>query len=127
MVSPRLHLSTLALAGVLFSTTGLAVALRAAPAPTISFNRDIRPILSENCFHCHGPDQARRKAELQLDVREAALEAKAFVPGKADESELLIRVLSTDPGEQMPPPASKLELLTPREIEILRLLAKLRS
>lgn len=107
MVSPRLHLSTLALAGVLFSTTGLAVALRAAPAPapapTISFNRDIRPLLSENCFHCHGPDQARRKAELQLDVREAALEAKAFVPGKADESELVRRIYAADPEDRMPP------------------------
>ena len=52
----------------------------------ISYNRDIRPILSDNCFFCHGPDAGKRKGKLRLDVREQALAREAFVPGKADES-----------------------------------------
>ena len=50
---------------------------------TIGYNRDIRPILAENCFACHGPDSASRKADLRLDRREAAIEAEAIVPGQA--------------------------------------------
>ena len=76
---------------------------RAAQSGSISFNRDIRPILSENCFHCHGPDQERREAELRLDVREDALAAKAFTPGSPDDSELLRRVFAADPDDRMPP------------------------
>jgi len=49
---------------------------------SISYNRDIRPILSENCFYCHCPDPNKRKAKMRLDIREQALEKKAFVPGK---------------------------------------------
>lgn len=83
----------------------LSVGLLAARADAgrLSFNRDIRPILSENCFHCHGPDKDRREAELRLDVREAAIEAKAFEPGKPEASELVRRIFSTDTTEQMPP------------------------
>ena len=63
----------------------------------IGYNRTIRPILAENCFACHGPDSASRKADLRLDKREAAIEAGAIVPGKPGESELIERIISDDP------------------------------
>ena len=54
----------------------------AAPLPAkVEFNRDVRPILADNCFYCHGPDAGHREAELRLDIREEALESAAFVPG----------------------------------------------
>jgi hypothetical protein len=88
-------------------------------AEQLEYNRDVRPILAENCFACHGPDSAARKADLRLDQREAAIAAGAISPGKADESELLRRVLSSDPEEAMPPPATKKEL-TAAQKEVLR-------
>src|SRR6266545_3337348 len=57
-----------------------------------SFNRDVRPILSDNCFYCHGPDPNKRKGKLRLDVRAEALAKQAIVPGKPDESELVRRI-----------------------------------
>jgi hypothetical protein len=86
--------------------------LYAAPkeSTTVEFNRDIRPILSDNCFHCHGPDKSHRKAELRLDVREDALKQEAFLPGKPDQSELVKRLHSKDPDEVMPPPDSNKKL-----------------
>ena len=89
-----------------------AAGFSAPPAvpETIEFNRDIRPILSDNCFQCHGPDKSHRKAELRLDVREAALEKEAFVPGKPDQSELVKRLHSKDLDEVMPPPDSNKKL-----------------
>ena len=70
----------------------------------IEYNRDIRPILAENCFNCHGPDSASRKAGLRLDQRDAAIKQGAIVPGKVSESSLIERVLSHDAKEIMPPP-----------------------
>ena len=70
----------------------------------ISFNRDIRPLLSEHCFACHGPDPASRKAKLRLDTYEGASRAGVVVPGKAADSELIARITSDDPEEMMPPP-----------------------
>ena len=66
---------------------------------SILYNRDIRPILAETCFTCHGPDSASRKADLRLDRREAAIEGGAIVPGKPDESELISRIFSDDADE----------------------------
>jgi hypothetical protein len=80
----------------------------------MDFNRDIRPILSENCYYCHGQDANHRKADLRLDQREAALAEKAFVPGDAEASELVKRLFSTDPDEVMPPPDSH-RSLTPEQ------------
>lgn len=91
-----------------------------APGPAkIEFNRDVRPILSDNCFQCHGPDGSRRQAELRLDVRDAALAKKVIVPGKPDQSELVVRVLADDADTIMPPPDAHKEL-KPQQKETLR-------
>lgn len=84
------------------------------------FNRDIRPILSDKCFHCHGFDPKNRKGDLRLDDREAAIEALAIVPGKANESTIVERMESHDPDDQMPPPKSKLPRVTPEEIAVVK-------
>jgi hypothetical protein len=89
------------------------------PLPAVDFNRDIRPLLSENCFACHGPDEKQRKAKLRLDVRDVALGHGAIVPGKAAESELLARVTADEPGRRMPPTKTG-KRLTPAQIELLR-------
>ena len=83
----------------------------------LDFNRDVRPILSENCFHCHGPDTATRQADLRLDLADSAM----TVVDKDDpeSSELIRRVLSHDPDELMPPPES-LKQITPEQKEILK-------
>src|SRR5450631_3502365 len=87
-----------------------AVFSLSAATPPLQYNRDIRPILAENCFSCHGPDSASRKADLRVDRREVALEMKAIVPGKPDESELVKRIMSADDDAMMPPPASHKKL-----------------
>ncbi len=75
----------------------------APAADKLSYNRDVRPILSDTCFKCHGPDKGNRKGKLRLDDREAALAKEAFVPGKPAESELVKRLHATDPDDVMPP------------------------
>src|SRR5438128_12530871 len=75
---------------------------------TISFNRDIRPILADTCFLCHGPDKNSRKAGLRLDLREEAIRKTKsgiipIVPGKPEDSEIIRRVFATDEYEVMPP------------------------
>jgi hypothetical protein len=94
-----------------------------SPAQAIQYNRDVRPILADKCFHCHGPDAAARQADLRLDKREDVLADRdghrAIVPGEAANSELIRRVLSKDDDERMPPPDSGVSL-TVEEIEILR-------
>ena len=92
--------------------------------PPVDFNREIRPILADNCYKCHGPDEKTRKAKLRLDVREEAIAAKAFVPGKPDESELVKRVCSTDPDLRMPPAASKKPPFSPAQITLVKRPAK---
>ena len=84
----------------------------------ISFNRDIRPILADKCFYCHGQDANKREADLRLDDRAAALAAGAFVPGDIGASKLVQRIHSTDPDTQMPPPDSN-RMLTAAEKQLL--------
>ena len=69
----------------------------------VDFNRDVRPILSENCFFCHGQDPAKREAGLRLDQREPAVDAGAISPGDVEISSLIERVFDSDPDMRMPP------------------------
>ena len=98
----------------------LAACASAAP---VDFNREIRPILSANCFACHGPDAAERKGNLRLDTREGAFADlgghAALAPGKPEESELVRRISSLDSEEAMPPAESG-KKLTAAEIELVR-------
>ena len=93
--------------------------LLAAPEPAVDFSRDIRPILSDRCFTCHGPDEQARKAKLRLDVRAEAIK-KAIVPGDAAKSPLIQRITSQDEDEVMPPPESKNPPLTPEQISLFK-------
>ena len=86
----------------------------------ITFNQDIRPILSDKCFFCHGPDSGKREADLRLDDREAAIESGAIVPGNPDQSAMIERALSEDAEAVMPPPHAKLGRLSQEEIETLK-------
>ena len=90
----------------------------------VEFNRDIRPILSDACFHCHGPDKNERKAGLRLDLREEAVkESKSgefpIVPGHPEKSDLVQRIL-TDDADELMPPAKAHKVLTTAQKEILR-------
>ncbi len=88
-----------------------------SPGRNVRFSTDIRPLLSDRCFHCHGPDEESREAELRLDIAPDA--DHIVVPSKPSESELLRRVTSSDPDEQMPPPGHG-KTLTTEEINLLR-------
>ena len=92
--------------------TGLILSLPVYGA--VDFGRDVLPILSDKCYHCHGPDESARKAKLRLDTKEGAfqlIDGKAVItPGKSGESELVKRILSTDPEEVMPPRKAHREL-----------------
>ena len=86
-------------------------------ADQISYNFHVRPILSDNCFACHGPDANKREAGLRLDTEEGAYaalketpNAHAIVPGNPSKSEVVKRLESTDDSERMPPPSSNLKL-----------------
>jgi Protein of unknown function (DUF1549)/Protein of unknown function (DUF1553)/Planctomycete cytochrome C len=91
------------LAGSVQGQTGISKPKVGSGGDGIDFNRDIRPILSENCFHCHGQDGTKRKAGLRLDERTAAIEAGAIVPKDPAGSELVKRIHSSDPKMLMPP------------------------
>src|SRR5580704_9665163 len=107
-----------ALAVALAWTAICSVRAFAVDAP-LEFNRDIRPILAENCFACHGPDSAARKADLRLDRRDDAVKAEAIVPGKPDKSALVERIFAEKPGQMMPPRKS-LKKLTAAQKETLK-------
>ena len=102
----------------------LATVALAEKNQTPDYNRDVRPILSENCFACHGFNEEGREADLRLDLADSAYEDRgdyaAIVPGNADASELWKRIVSNDEAEQMPPPDSHKQL-TAEQKETLRL------
>ncbi len=95
------------------------VAVAAADSQKVDYTRQIKPLLADRCYACHGPDASQRKAQLRLDVRDDALR-KAIRPGRAKESELVRRVSSQDDDEVMPPPSSKKPRLTPSQIDTIR-------
>src|SRR5687767_12801937 len=114
--------------GILCVLAGYAAwAVEPAPPPLpqqIDFNRDVRPILSENCYFCHGPDKNKRKADLRLDTKEGlftAIEGKRFpvVPGNAEESEVYRRITTEDEADRMPDAKSG-KHLSSREIAIIK-------
>lgn len=98
-------------------------ALSASAATKLDFNRDIRPILSDNCFACHGMDAKKRKGDLRLDTAEGAYAlndgSQAVKPGDVAASTLIERIVSTDPDEVMPPPETH-KKITPAQLEILK-------
>jgi hypothetical protein len=125
----RIVVITLLMAGAIFCGTGCFHSNTGGPADnsseTVSFNFDIRPILSDKCFKCHGPDANHREAHLRLDIRDSAYAplqelkgAYAIVPFRPELSELVKRVSSTDPTYMMPPPDAHLGILTEQEARL---------
>lgn len=102
---------------------GLWIVVATVTRAAVDFGADVRPILSDNCFACHGPDDSQRKAKLRLDMQEGALGERGgypvIVPGQADKSELVARITSGDETEVMPPPAFG-KSLTKEQIAVLR-------
>ncbi|MCX7403522.1 MAG: PSD1 and planctomycete cytochrome C domain-containing protein [Planctomycetia bacterium] len=118
---PAIPVRLSALILLMVSTAGPLVA---AELKKINFNSDIRPLLSDNCFQCHGPDDKKRQAGLRLDLREAALAINesgdaALVPGDLQASGLVKRILSTDPEERMPPEESH-KKLSDEQVDLLK-------
>lgn len=103
---------------------GLAAVSVGRAAEKLEYNRDVRPILSENCFACHGPDSASRKGDLRLDKREAAIEHDAIVPGKPSQSSIVSRIFEDDADTVMPPPATKKKLTVGQKETLKRWIAE---
>ncbi len=115
LISTKFHL----LAAAIFSLLPAAICAGTGQGQELRYDRDVRPILSDNCFRCHGPELKSRKAKLRLDVREVALEKKAFAPGLPDESEMIRRLITTNADDHMPP-AVMHKTVTPAQIDLLR-------
>ena len=108
----------------LITATAMILVAQTLHADPVSFNRDVRPILSSKCLHCHGPSEKSRKAKLRLDDEASATEVRkgghqAIKPGDLKSSALWHRINSKETDEQMPPPESKKEI-TAKEIAILK-------
>src|SRR3954453_22676991 len=93
----------------------LALAVAACAHGEVSFNRDIRPIMAETCFRCHGPDKSSRMAGMRLDLRDEALKATRsgvtpIVPGEPDKSAIIQRIFAANPAKIMPPKFAHKEL-----------------
>jgi len=105
---------------IVFLLTLCGIAANVVADEKVTFNRDIRPILSDKCFFCHGPDNAKREADMRLDVREAAISKGAINLDNVSESEVLKRITTDDPDLQMPPTSAKLGKLTEQEVATLK-------
>src|SRR5215470_4086056 len=122
----RTYLLKLLVIGLMLICAGSLSGRRATAkvTETVSFNRDIRPIFSDTCFRCHGPDKNSRKAGLRLDIREEAIVKRKsgvtpIVPGKPEESEIIRRIFASDELEQMPPKEAH-KALTAKQKELIR-------
>jgi hypothetical protein len=98
----------------------LVVSAQATAAEPLEFNRDIRPILADHCFACHGPDRGSRKADLRLDQRDAAVKAEAISEKQPKKSELIARIFSNDSDVVMPPPEAKKPLTAEQKERLKR-------
>jgi len=116
---PRPALAKSSVAAILAGVAAAGLSSCGEAKLPVDFNTEVRPILSENCLYCHGPDGAKREADLRLDVRDAAVAAKAIVPGDPDASEIIRRLETTDPDDIMPPPDSH-RTVTPEQRATLR-------
>src|SRR5437660_12837409 len=114
----RLNLRLRAVRWAAAALAALAGVSAARAAEPVLYNRDVRPILVENCFRCHGADSAARKASLRLDRRDDAIK-KVIVPGKPDDSELIRRIFAPEKAVVMPPPKSN-KTLTAAQKETLK-------
>ncbi|GEP45474.1 PSD1 and planctomycete cytochrome C domain-containing protein [Brevifollis gellanilyticus] len=97
---------------------GFLFAVSSLSAGTVHFSRDVLPILSDNCLSCHGQDESHRKADLRLDTHEGAL--AVIKAGKPEMSDLIARIITSDPDEIMPPPKSHKAALKPEQVDILK-------
>ena len=104
---------------ILITTVLLGLAGNCCQAADVDFSRDIRPLLSDKCFRCHGPDAGNRQGDLRLDVRSDAVAAGAINLDNPKSSELLNRITSDDPNVRMPPPSTE-KVITPEETELLQ-------
>lgn len=122
-VSTAFSLSCLALVWLAAKVLGSIASAQPADKP-VNFSRDIRPILSDNCFVCHGPDEQNQQAGLRLDTKEGAFADRGsyqvIIPGKAWESRLYQRISTKDEAQRMPPPGAERKL-TEKQIELIRL------
>src|SRR5262245_12841661 len=89
-----------------------------ADTERVNYSRDIRPILAQHCWSCHGADEKARESGLRLDERNSALTKKAIVPKDAKASKLIARIESSDPDQQMPPPEAKKPLSDRQKIQL---------
>jgi hypothetical protein len=120
-VNAALHYSA---AFVLATLLVFPTIARGADKDAVDFSTEILPIISKKCFHCHGPDEGSRKAELRLDIREEAVKSRdggiyVIKPGDPSNSEMIKRITHTDPDEVMPP-VEENHPLKPAEIALLK-------
>ncbi len=124
LMPEKSHCAALFSLSLLLAALPANAALFGPKAAPVDFNRDIRPVMSDTCFKCHGFDDKARKGKLRLDLREEALKAgtsgkPAIVPGKPEKSEIIARLFTKDADELMPPPNSH-KAITPAQRELFR-------
>jgi hypothetical protein len=113
---------------LLLVCTSVSTGLAQTAAEPVSFNRDIRPILADRCFHCHGPDEHERQSDLRLDrsggedgAYRTSEDSTAIKPRSLETSAVWQRIVSKDPDERMPPPDAQKKPLTDREKQLVKL------